>query len=313
MPTTWYCQSNASGTNAGTSANPFQTLSAAAAAYAAGDTILVNTTANTPYKFTLSTAVAWNTAGSYNTRVKIVGVNSSWVEDGTLAVVDGNSAAANCFTKGTSSHFLIFRNFELKNSTGSAFVAGAYYNFNRNIYIHNCGTYGVTGNGYDSWEKSTVGNSGSVGFYGCSSAVMCISYSASTSGLQGVSNVVFGNIAYDCTTYGIYGGISIINNVVNNCNYGIVFSVLEIKALGNRLTNNATTGLYVSNNCGGYEDFNFFLGNGATITLSGTGYCYSPGNSLSAGTEGYTNKAGKVFNLTDAATLRRTATKVGAF
>lgn len=82
--------------------------------------------------------------------------------------------------------------------------------------------------------------------------------------------------------------------------------------LGNRITNNAK-GLDEDDDdilC--TEIYNFFLNNSTTdkegtlTPLSGTG-------SLSAGTEGYTDRANHDFNLTSSATLRRTAINLGSF
>jgi len=304
MATTWYVAPGAPGTNSGTMANPWVSLQSAASTAANGDTILFNTALYQPAGQTLTTAITFAVAG-----VTLIGTNAAWGTDGTYGVLNGNSAAANCLSRSAQ---INVKYLECKNATGIgiAYTGTPYYCRFIGCSIHNNGTYGISCLGGEYVSKCTVGN-GTYGIVSAAQVVNCQIYSCSTGGLYLCVSPI-GNVIYDCSSIGLQvaANTSAQLNVINNCNMGIQ-GVTGGFVLGNRITNCTGYGIYVpaANIMG--EDWNFFLGNGTDISLGGGASCYSPGNSLSAGTEGYTNKAGKVFNLTDAATLRRTPTQVG--
>jgi hypothetical protein len=304
---TYYVKPGDPGSNIGTQANPWTSLASAASAVAAGDTVYCQGIQ------VLSSIITTPTAGTAGLPISIIGTNSAWQEDGTFFTLNGNSAVANALTH--NGNYYIYRNIEVKNTTGWGVNSNSNYNIWRNIYMHNCG-YGLVGGSYDSVIKCTIGSITNTALCDCVTVVNCVFYSIGGNFLTGFTNgQIMGNIFYDNTSYGIYpvtAGTAIINNTINNCAIGIYVTTPANSIFGNRITNNITYGIRVATNTLTKEDYNFFLGNGTNIYLNdATSFCYSPGNSIFAGTEGYTNKAGKVFNLTDAATGRRIMTKVG--
>ena len=307
MMATYYVKPGDPGSNSGTLANPWTSLQTAMNTVAAGDTVYCQGTQ------TLSAIITTPTNGASNSAISVVGTNASWVEDGTYFVLNGNNAVTYCLV--FSKTYLIFRNIEFKlaSTGGASYTAGANYDDFINCYFHNCGTYGlITSTNYVIAYKCTASNCPN-GFYDLYQIINCMAYSCGTGVAIPVYSVL-GCIVYDNSSYGIntstYSTL-ISNTVVNNSVVGISISVNNIACVGNRITNNATAGIQVNTTYLLFEDFNFFLGNGINIQLIGTAGVYSPGNSLSAGTEGYVNKSGKVFNLADAATLRCTPTQVG--
>ncbi len=86
------------------------------------------------------------------TPIRVVGVNSSWVNDGTRAMLACGGMATNGLLVDDVNGWT-FENFEIANAVGDGFLPSAtdhvYYHSFLNCYVHDCGG--------DGWAQSTAG------------------------------------------------------------------------------------------------------------------------------------------------------------
>lgn len=246
---------------------------------------------------------------------RIIGVNGSWEDDGTRYELDGNSAAANGLDLAGTSDEAIIINFEIYGTTSSGINLDGGVDRAKIIdtYIHDCGSYGVQGAATadntlcfrviaenNSSEGIRLGieglcilcrtndnsNSGIGLQQNGSEAILCLSYE---NGAQGVSGADVGYGVFFCTCHA-------------NVSYGINNGAQGPVAMYNRVTGHAGAGdigIRFTDN-GAMEDWNYVQGNDTDISNSG----YSRGNSVTVGTDGYTNAAGGIFTLLSTATWR---------
>lgn len=93
---------------------------------------------------TLSASVDFDTNTGTADNPIIVQGYSSTPGDGVRALIDGNSAAVNCFNGDDAADFIIFKDLELKGSTGDAFETGGSDNCAiENVKITNSGAKGI--------------------------------------------------------------------------------------------------------------------------------------------------------------------------
>ena len=89
---------------------------------------------------------------SAGTPISVIGVNASWVEDGTRALLDCDSIATNGILFDNIDGW-IFENFEVANAVGDGILPATdnvYYHSFLNCYVHDCGG--------DGWAQSTAGS-----------------------------------------------------------------------------------------------------------------------------------------------------------
>lgn len=200
---TYYVDPTAVGADNGTTqANAWTTLQRAidgagvgATQPAAGDIVYCRAGGGNDETLAAATDFDGNSGSASTGYVKYIGVNSSWVADGTRYVLNGNSAATDCVT--LTSNYIWFQNIEVKNATGDGFdlqVGGGDSAVFVNCYSHT--------NGSDGWRAGT-------------SVVKLIfinsiAYNNSNDGIEtGASNaLVLGFVSYQNGARGIfaYGG-----------------------------------------------------------------------------------------------------------
>ncbi len=324
---TWHVNSDSGNDTTGNGAqgNPYKTLynlCVTLGVVAANDTVLcTNGIGNVPEVLTAPIQVL-NALPTFSAPVKIIGVNSSWVDDGTRYKINGNSAVVNCFANSVVNQILIeVYNLELYNATSACLAIGttnAYWTWVNCIFRNSAGAgvSGATGSSLHIYYKCRFNNNATFGIQQTSTTsgsftLICCEFFSNANGirmtyLQGF--LIFGCVIRDNTSSGIsmntvgYGMIPIINNVFDGNAYGVVNAVTGTFSrpilLGNRFTNNTAARFAPWNGSIYLEDLNFSLNNGAD-TLIGTGIIRSILNrSISSGTEGYVNRAGKNYALT---------------
>jgi len=272
-----YCDPNAGGADDGsTKINAWQTLQKAADTATAGDTVLCRHT-DTPDE-TLAATIDFDTnAGTGTSRINFVGVNTSWVEDGTQYVLDANSSALRCIYINAKS-YITMKNFECMNTTGDG-VQGTATSVGvvlENLYIHDCAVYCLdiyglaeslvircrmndslrgwnrTG-GYYHIACEMIGNSQQ----GCASikADTLIGCIIADNTLEGLDQYGGGHFDMQCVwdNNGGPGGI----DVRQNSSFGWSFS--------GRFTNNTGFGIAQNTNTGWIENYNIFYGNNGEL------------------------------------------------
>ena len=264
--------------------------------------------------------------GTPATPVCFIGVNSSGVDDGTRYVIDGGllGAGLSLFKFYTTGSYYFFKNIELNNAKDNACElagAGTYP-----LLFTNCVFHGSTNSAIDSYGKGCVFyrcRFSSNGANGCfrpwtMQFIFCV-FKDNT--LEGV-RVYHADTSYlHCIFHnnGGNGGLYFENSSCFACVFGCVFDgnagdgigtaavggpSIFASIIGNRFTNNGGLGMDINFANGIHmEDFNLFLNNGGGVKA---GNIIEGGNSLTSGTEGYTNRAADDFSLTSSASLRRT-------
>lgn len=150
--TTYYCDCDlTTGNNDGTTqANAWQTLQRAidgtdGTQPTAGDTVLCKGTDS------ISAAIDMDGgSGTYNGGyLKFVGVNASWVNDGTYFVIDGGSNTIDGIYHSQTKPFIWLENIKIQHCDGTAGInsAAAYADewiFN-NVWVYSCDGHGMSG------------------------------------------------------------------------------------------------------------------------------------------------------------------------
>ena len=334
--TTYYVDPDASGADDGSSqADAWSTIQRAidgtdGTQPAAGDTVLCRH--GTGNDETPSAKIDWdgNVGNQTDGWIQYIGVNSSWVDDGTRYVIDGTSVAAGPIWEfsSASDYLHSFKNFSLPNAAEDSLGQAA--NYPKMLIFENCIFDNPTGSCLDEylqcilWLRCQFTGAGSYGVYRpwLQAFLFCI-FEGNTNG--GVAHYHDGNIYYGCIVHNNggngfeiqnIGGIGVIQSIFNsvldgNTGDGIYVNAgpnaTLLVALGNRLTNNQDG---IDDDDDGYllaEMWNFFLNNSSDAKEVTKESPISGRGSLTAGTEGYNDRDNDDFNLTDSATLRRTA------
>jgi hypothetical protein len=278
----------------------------------------------------------WKTSGTYNAPIKIIGVNSSWVNTGYQDTIDGYDAMSDA-SNGT--------NITVGKASGAAAINYiSFHNiiFNRGrIFNIRAIAVGFAGN----WFLNNCM------FNGGAATTACIKYFGSpyinqckfaNAGIGMLScNLVgeFDNCFYTNVQYGALGvdghfsqcvmagkggtsgycGISPYNLGVNvnNCDIdSFGTGILLDKGLVNAVTKSKITScqgapIQINANYRIFECDNLFLNNGGSNAILVNGALVSCGNSVYTGTIGYTNKAGGDFSPTINATGCRVKSNIG--
>ncbi|MCP4376271.1 MAG: hypothetical protein GY794_08875 [bacterium] len=203
-------------------------------------------------------------SGTYALPISFVGVNSSWTEDGTLAILDANDEATSNVTivDLNSQHF---RNLHGKDSTGDGWTATAtaYYSHYENCVVSGSGGdgFGQYPNRYSTYHRckayDIAGAYGFMVYFGV--CFHCVAYNCAT-GFWVSSASLAGCVAYDCSSTGLNmntGGAAY-NCVVDNNATGITTVRGAELITGCRITNNAV-GVYGSDSF--YDPYCFYGGN----------------------------------------------------
>lgn len=129
MPT-YYVDPTDGGSNAGTMVNPWQSIEHAingtgGSPPTAGDTVLLKANGSTPDETPSATATFDQASGSQSGGfIKWIGVNSSWVNDGTRYIIDGSSLATGNpvaqMDQSVNRGYYWFENLDLRNATNES-------------------------------------------------------------------------------------------------------------------------------------------------------------------------------------------------
>lgn len=268
--------------------------------------------------------------------IKIVGYNASHVNDGTRFILDGNNAAVNVIYN-NSMDFWWFENIESKNSNGGDGWEGtgpsnenvfinccanncdasgfATYNFNRAVYVR-CVAYSNNGDGFGNGRSGQKylfcrsrdnGQSGFVSQYG--SGAVCIGCIADHNGNDGFEDIYYGNILFNCIAD-------------DNTDDGIVSRTTTLLDLivGCRVTNHDVAGQIGinANSRPLLHGWNYYQNNDGANIQNGTLAEEVPYNGAGTDAEdqgdtesGYVDEDDpEDYNLTDAATSRRTGIQI---
>jgi hypothetical protein len=246
--------------------------------------------------------------------IKFIGVNSSWVDDGTRCKLDGNAGAvAGCsYITQQSSNIICFENIEVDDADLNGFDnVGGYYPVFINCWAHDCDTYGFDSAYYGIYKQCLSSNNGDYGFASSTTAKYfgCIAHN-NTTGFYG-GTIAVGCIAVENSIRGIGNITNCLFCTIDENVDGIYFITGKNQlALFNRITNQSDDGLIVASGESCYDDWNLFYNNtgGDYDDASGAGLIEKGGNSkINSTGDGYTDQAGHDFNLTDSADYRREA------
>jgi len=296
----WYVDPTATGANNGTSkADAWINIqSAFDSVNTGGDRVFCRGIQT----LTVSIDVDTNSGGS-KAIIQFIGVNSSWVDDGTKFILDGDSTAVNCLLVNARSN-LLFKNIKGINSTGSVFKSistliqvvrnncewsngGLHGNEQGNFAYRTSITEERTNNNASQGHSNTpnegqmsmceaIGNGGT-GFFSSTSTMLtnCLSHDNTGFGYQcqGGLPKYFG-----CTSDGNSEGWRLASNATS-----LHFC---------RITNN-TIGVNAANSLTFLSYYNSFFGNGTRIA---TGVIIEIGT-ITLSSDGYTDRANDDFSL----------------
>jgi len=267
----------------------------------------------------LDTGVS-TTDGTKENPIRVVGVNSSWVDDGTKFLLDGADANANSGITITDASYFFFKNIRCSRMSANGLTIGVFggigHNFD-NCEFDNNATYGLSGAslGDIALYRCSAHHNGSDGFYKLqgAKALFCIAAENTGGGFTECS-MLYGCLAYKNDGNGLdgvaSGGGLIINCVADrNLGYGFALGVYadNTTMVGCRATNNgnATTENGIACSNGSAKLFHCFAqGNYYTPQISGV---YEGTNLVTSGIDGYTDVAdgSEDYNLTTLATMRQ--------
>lgn len=337
--TTYYCDfDGAGGTEVGTTANPWHALADAIAGKnlggtvpVAGDIIYCRGTDTTAA--TTTNALNGDETGGLIKWIGCSGTGTTWTNDGTRAIIDGNGGNYSVLTQNGA--YNLFENFGFTGSGNTTGVAGT---GDQNVYV-NCafygnGTIGYQGNGMVrcqlircvAYGNTTQGFS--PGNY--NRLLFCCSHDNGTDGYgdaNGLNSNYIGCLGYDNGDKGwetLMQGAMLLNctsdtNVSDNALiYSGAYNYVTV-IIGSRFTNAPATkdGIDMNTEVCIYG-WNYFGGNANDITNSTLAYALTYNGAATNTTggsdtnHGYTHpfEAGHTdedYNLRSDATLRRTA------
>lgn len=251
--------------------------------------------------------------------IKFIGVNSSWVNDGTRAKLDGNAGPVpGCLdVVNPDLSFLYLENIEVDDADDDGFDATNNDQIFINCWAHHCDDDGFkTAGQRTTFIRCLSSNNSGKGFETANDAthIGCISH-LNQAGFNPIAakNIYLCCIAAENTTYGfnLYGRHGMYFSVADENADGVSVTYNQTSLiLFNRITNQTDDGIVATSGHVCYEDWNLFYGNTGDDRddTTGAGLIEQGGNSKtdSAG-DGYTDQAGHDFNLTDSADYRREA------
>ena len=277
---------------------------------------------------TIDVDINTGSAGKY---INFIGVGPGWVDDGTRYVIDGNGAVANAIAVSAAMNYIRLKNIEVFNTTSDGIDTGGVTTSNfwifEQCYVHTCGGAGIytSSSGWVYIRCSLRNNTGAgVNATSYTLFLFCDFIGNGNDGITTFKNgSIIGCIIHANTASGVESNASkttsclFLHNVIDgNDSYGIYDingDLYPVFLYYNRITNHNDIGdisvYYRDTDNPLFGDFNFYLNNDTNKSIAGIDY--EGANSLVAGVEGYANRAGDEFDLTDLATLRRTAIQVG--
>lgn len=291
----WYIDPDVTGgTGDGSSwANAFDSWADLGSLYSAGDTIHFRNTE------TLTTGPTMSVDGAANNPVQVIGYNSSGVDDGTLAVLDGDNSATNCLVLNAS--FIQFKNIHWTDATSNnvTFGAGELYNVFYNCYSDEAGGDGFYVNSCDhhTWIRCRSNNNNWNGWrqpdYG--TFIHCEGIGNGTDGMQ---STLRENICIDCNFsdnaqngIGPNGDRPVIYGCVcdDNVNNIRMTASTDVGVVLHTTMTNGTDGLDVGGASSGFvENWNLYYNN--TNDRVATGDIWEIGDSVDTVTDPYTNQ-----------------------
>lgn len=247
-------------------------------------------------------------AGTDTSPIRIVGVNSSWVEDGTTPVFDGGDKATNCFLG--SKNYSYWRNVHGKDSTASVWKS---VNLSRFL---NCVAEGAGAHGWDTlygeFHLCKAFDCSSYGFYGnYQSYANCVAYNCGTYGFYVYQGSAMGCVAFECSgSGGFYVSNAALFNCVSDSNSsGVVLGSGTTQIVACRITNNTSYGINSSRPT--HDPYCFYSGNGANFSSDvHSDTVHGASTRITTGTVGYIDGdnatlSDRNYGLTNAATARR--------
>lgn len=326
MATTFYVYSGATGLNNGTTTDDaWVSIASAIAALgttiAAGDIIKVRGTQNVGM---VDINGKTNTGKFY----KFIGVNASWVDDGTKAIITANGAAAYAMRTVTSAcSGFYFKNFGFTGGTSGGWNTSI---ATTHFFFDNCSFYSNTGVGLEGASnlsacilyKCSFYSNTTVGFRRFGNNTIAVLVHSYSNGAQGASCnggnlIVINGIFRDNTADAVLvdsssGSPEYFINCVADGNGQDGFDVnatsIMFFALLNRITYNTNNAIDIAAaSARGYEDYNYNSNNGGGIVDNATDALIIGGNSVATGTPGYVDRANKNYTTGDTATSRRIA------
>jgi len=306
-----YAYASATGNNDGTTqADAYTDLQDALDAATAGDIIYARGT------FSISARLDVDTnSGTMASLIQLIGVNDSWVDDGTYCVIDGqDNAISGLYIN--SVDFWTFKNIRIHSCDGTAALetASAYSNYFTfiNCAFDDCDGQGARPNGYlryacfDRCLFDT--NTGSALYRPDDDSVFFACVFANNTGARVVDGANAGCIFSNCLFYGnsgviyLYNGGTLLNCVIDGgTSDGVEFpSGPMCSIIGCRITNHTGTGkvgFKVTASNRAYMRNTYFENN--TTNYTSGGYIDLGGNAedQSETNKGYVDPTNNDFNL----------------
>lgn len=256
------------------------------------------------------------TPGILASMINYIGVNAVWADDGTRCKLDGfGTNGAAMYLLSVTTAFIQLKNIEFDDSDYIGVNVGAASCLLINVYVHDCDSYGInsTVNQKGMFFECVAKNNGGGGFYVNTSLIRmfgCVAIGNTGDGIRSGGDSLF----VACIVHNNSGdGIDcayrshMINCVIDgNGARGTKLESDSGLVFGCRFTNNGTYGMESYNGAVVWGYYNFLLNNTTAAYNEIAGSRIEKTGSLVAGTEGYNDRGNDDFNLTTAATLRRT-------
>lgn len=265
-------------------------------------------------------------------RVRLIGVNASWVADGTnRPTID----ATGCVCGLVLRDWMEVDHFSVTNSTAPACTShGINGNGKSYLFMFNCAASGAAGAGFSGFNSAVIlactasGNS-THGFSVGNVTLLQDCYSINNGSTYGGFTMATYSVAMNCIAANNYNGFAVTGvgtvlgcTIHGNTNYGVSVTNASVIIQRCRISSNGVWGMYSGAATSPVEDWNVFYGNGgdtgatSTHDIGGaTGHnTVSMGNSVHVSTTtalGYVNTAGGDYSLTPAATSRRLSSTIG--
>lgn len=265
--------------------------------------------------------------------IRLIGVNASWVNDGTLDTLDFYSVASSTHIKiGKTAQTLSF--YYLENLS---LYRGAGYNvLNQtlgngwswifsNVKFLGAVDQCVRGINYSTFNQCEFANATSAAVYcmlctfthcyvhNCTYGFWTTSGEVNQCVLTGKGGAT--GLGLNNYNSGVQSVLYVTNTVVDSFGIGLYsdYTAISNKITNSKFTNNVTASIKVATGCRAIEGNNLFIGNGNSndIMLVGTGQCVNILPDVYSGTIGYTDKANGDFSPTINATGRRVETNIG--
>ncbi|MDP6546120.1 MAG: hypothetical protein QGH60_19240 [Phycisphaerae bacterium] len=271
---------------------------------------------------TTTPGVCLETDGTNAAPIYFVGVDSSWVEDGSLAILDGALKAYTGFRNSAIRTYLEFRNIHTRRTVDSAWAADANLRYCSLVNCIGSETQkGGIGGGGNHIQYSHIlhckayDNAGGYGFglYG-GAAVNCVAYNNSSAGFYQNIGACVNCVSFENQTgFQLATGADLVNCVADkNSSYGVHTGSPGQSVSACRITNNGTYGIRDFGRPM-HDPYCFYSGNGANFETAGIHDDTVRGAStrVTTGVEGYidnddaTPLADRNYGLTNQAAARR--------